>query len=44
MKKTYQTSNKVGRENKRGFLQVLWERGWIDEGNINQNTMDGRKD
>jgi hypothetical protein len=28
----------------KGILQVLWERGFIDEANINQYTMDGRKD
>ena len=28
----------------KGILQILWERGWIDESNINQYTMDGRKD
>ncbi len=28
----------------KGILQILWERGWIDEFNINQYTMDGRKD
>jgi hypothetical protein len=28
----------------KGILQVLWERGFIDEANINQYTIDGRKD
>ncbi len=28
----------------KGLLQVLRERGWIDEGNTNQVTMDGKKE
>ncbi len=28
----------------KGMLQVLWERGFIDEANIPQYTIDGRKD
>jgi hypothetical protein len=28
----------------KGLLQMLWERGWIDEGNISQYTVDSRKD
>jgi hypothetical protein len=28
----------------KGILQIPWERGWIDESNMNQYTMDGRKD
>jgi len=27
----------------KGLVQVLSERGWINEGNISQCTMDGRK-
>jgi hypothetical protein len=32
----------VGKQ--KGIFQVLWERGFLDPGNINQYTMDGRKD
>jgi hypothetical protein len=28
----------------KGMLQVLWERGFIDEGNLQQYTIDGKKD
>ncbi|KAI2500758.1 hypothetical protein MHU86_13737 [Fragilaria crotonensis] len=28
----------------KGLMQVLWERGWIDEGNIDKYTMDIAKD
>jgi hypothetical protein len=28
----------------KGILQIIWERGWIDESNIDQFTMDSRKD
>ncbi len=28
----------------KGIYQVLWERGFLDPNNLNQYTMDGRKD
>jgi hypothetical protein len=43
--KTGRTREKKGWEGQpKGLLQVLWERGWIDEGQVERYTMDPTTD
>ena len=43
--KTIRTREKKGWQGQpKGLLQVLWERGWIDEGNLEKYTMDPAAD
>ncbi|KAI2488984.1 hypothetical protein MHU86_25613 [Fragilaria crotonensis] len=43
-KQSEHEKRKAGKGSRRDFLQVLWERGWIDEGNLEKYTMDPATD